>query len=50
MNYEHEEDIEFIKKYLQFKPLIDHIELCDGDDDNLPTIRTIPIDVYLAEN
>ena len=50
LNYETDENIEFIKKYPQFKPLIDHIELCDGDDEDLPTIERIPIDQYLAEN
>ena len=50
LNYETDENIEFIKKYPQFKPIIDHIELCDGDDENLSTIERIPIDQYLAEN
>lgn len=50
LEFECEEDIGFIRKYPQFKPIIDHIELCDGDIDGLPTIERIPIDQYLAEN
>lgn len=49
VNYEHEEDIEFIKKYPQFKPIIDHIEFRNTDDIHT-IIETIPIDEYLAEN
>ena len=49
LNYEHEEDIEFIKKYPQFKPLIDHIEIRDNND-LYNILETIPIDEYLAEN
>ncbi len=49
--YEAEEDIEFVKKYPQFKPLIDHIELKQVDDDGTRTIiDEIPIDEYLAEH
>ena len=49
LNYETDENIEFIKKYPQFKPIVDHIELRDTDDlHNI--LDTIPIDQYLAEN
>lgn len=50
LNFETDENVEFIKKYPQFKPLIDHIEFCDGDDPELSTIKVVPIDQYLAEN
>ncbi|WP_304093186.1 hypothetical protein [Methanobrevibacter ruminantium] len=49
-NIETDENVEFINKYPQFKPLIDHIEFCDGDDPELSTIKVVPIDQYLAEN
>ena len=49
LNFETDENIEFIKKYPQFKPLIDHIEYRDTGDIH-PIVRTVPIDQYLAEN
>ena len=49
LNFETDENIEFIKKYPQFKPLIDHIEYRDTEDIHT-IIRNVPIDQYLAEN
>ncbi|MDO5818733.1 MAG: hypothetical protein Q4P11_00205 [Methanobrevibacter sp.] len=49
LNFETDENIEFIKKYPQFKPLIDHIEYRDTGDIHT-IVRTVPIDQYLAEN
>lgn len=49
INFETDENIEFIKKYPQFKPLIDHIEYRDTGDIHT-IVRTVPIDQYLAEN
>lgn len=49
LNYETDENIEFIKKYPQFKLIIDHIELRDAEDYH-NILEIIPIDEYLAEN
>lgn len=49
LNYETDENIEFIKKYPQFKRIVDHIELRDTND-LYNILDTIPIDQYLAEN
>ena len=49
-NVKTDENIKFIKKYPQFKPLIDHIEFCDWDGSDLLTLKVVPIDQYLAEN
>lgn len=44
------EDLEFIEKYPQFKPLIDHIEYHRfNDDDTDEIIREVPIDEYLVD-
>ena len=42
-----DEDIEFIKKYPQFKPLIESIIF---EDENHNVVKEVPIDEYLAEN
>ncbi len=49
LNYETDENIEFIKKYPQFKPIIDHIEYRDTKDIH-SIVTNVPIDQYLAEN
>lgn len=48
-NHETNQAIEFIKKNPQFKPLIDYIEICDADSENIDTIKTVSIDQYLEE-
>ena len=47
INLKVDEDIEFIKKYPQFKPLIESI-IFEDDDHNV--VKEVPIDEYLAEN
>lgn len=47
INIEVDEDIEFIKKYPQFKNLIKSIIF---KDDNRNVVKVVPIDEYLAEN
>ena len=42
-----EQAIEFIKKYPQFKQLIESIDYVDGD---FNIVKVVPIDEYLAEN
>lgn len=49
-NIETDENVEFINKYPQFKPLIDYIEFCEWDGDDLVTLKVVPIDQYLIEN
>ena len=44
---ETEEEIQFIKKYPQFKKLIKSIVYRDK---NLDVVKVVPIDKYLAEN
>ena len=46
-NIETDEKIEFIKKYPQFKQLIESIIY---RDENLNVVKVVPIDQYLAEN
>lgn len=45
-----EEDIGFIKKYPQFKPIIDHIEYVTRENGNRTSLKRVPIDEYLSEN
>ncbi len=47
INLKVDEDIEFIKKYPQFKPLIESI-IFEDEDHNV--VKEVPIDEYLAEN
>lgn len=47
INIHTDENVQFVRDYPQFKNLIDHIEFCD---DNLDTVKVVPIDQYLAEN
>ena len=47
INIRVDEDIEFIKKYPQFKPLIESI-IFEDEDHNV--VKEVPIDEYLAEN
>lgn len=47
MNVRTDENIEFIKKYPQFKKLICSIKF---KDENRDTVKIVPIDQYLAEN
>lgn len=47
INLENEEEIQFIKDYPQFKPLIESI-ICR--DENREIVKVVPIDDYLAEN
>ena len=46
-NIETDEKVEFIKKYPQFKQLIEAIVY---RDDNLNVVNVVPINQYLAEN
>ncbi|WP_406531521.1 hypothetical protein [Methanobrevibacter sp.] len=46
-NIKTDEKIEFIKKYPQFKQLIESIIY---RDENLNPVKVVPIDQYLAEN
>ena len=46
-NVDTDENIQFIKKYPQFKQLITGVEF---QDENRNTIKVVPIDEYLAEN
>ena len=46
INAETDEEIQFIKKYPQFKQLILSVEFCD---ENLNTIKIVPIDQYLEK-
>ncbi len=46
-NIKTDEKIEFIKKYPQFKQLIESIIY---RDENLNVVKVVPIDQYLAEN
>lgn len=46
--FELEEDIGFIKKYPQFKPIISHIEFWDNESKVI--VKNVPLDEYLAEN
>lgn len=41
------EKVQFVKDYLQFKPLIEYIIF---KDENLDIVKVVPIDDYLAEN
>lgn len=47
INIHTDENVQFVRDYPEFKNLIDHIEFCD---DNLDTVKVVPIDQYLAEN
>lgn len=47
MNVRTDENIEFIKKYPQFKILINSIEF---KDENRDTVKVVPIDQYLIDN
>ena len=47
INIKVDEDIEFIKKYPQFKPLIESIIF---EDEEYNVVKEVPIDEYLAEN
>lgn len=47
MNVRTDENIAFIKKYPQFKPLIKEIKF---KDENRDTVKIVPINQYLAEN
>lgn len=47
INVETDINIQFIKKYPQFKQLIEGIEYWD---ENLNVVKFVPIDQYLAEN
>ena len=49
LNYETDENIDFIKKYPQFKPIIDNIEYRDTRDIH-SIVNNVPIDEYLVEN
>lgn len=48
LKFEVEEDIQFVKKYPQFKPLINHIEYWDNEAEVI--IKEVPLDEYLLEN
>lgn len=47
IEFETDGDIQFIKDYPQFKPLIESIIYMNGVGS---TVKTVPIDQYLAEN
>lgn len=47
INVRTDENIQFIKKYPQFKQLINSIKF---KDENRDVIKVVPIDQYLAEN
>ena len=47
VDIETEEEIQFVKKYPQFKYLIKSIIYSDN---NLDVVKVVPIDEYLAEN
>lgn len=47
ISFEAEREIQFIKDYPQFKPLIESIIYLN---EGLYTVKTVPIDEYLAEN
>jgi hypothetical protein len=44
---ETDEEVQFVKDYPQFKPLIESIVF---RDENLDVVKVVPIDEYLAEN
>ncbi|WP_400200786.1 hypothetical protein [Methanobrevibacter smithii] len=48
LKFEVAEDIQFVKKYPQFKPLINHIEYWDNEAEVI--IKEVPLDEYLLEN
>ena len=47
INLKTDEDIEFIKKYPQYKQLVESIVYRDS---NFKTVKVVPIDQYLVEN
>lgn len=47
IEFETDRDVQFIKDYPQFKPLIEAIIYMNGVGD---VVKTVPIDQYLAEN
>ena len=48
LEFECDEDIEFVKKYPQFKPIISHIEFWDNETEVI--VKNVPLEEYLAEN
>ena len=48
LKFEVAEDIQFVKKYPQFKPLINHVEYWDNEAEVI--IKEVPLDEYLLEN